>query len=266
MKKYKPKNSLVKPKKKLGQHFLNSSEIAKKIVDCLDTKSIESVVEIGPGMGILTQHIIGLGNKTYFIEIDSESVGYLKENYPLIKNSIIEEDFLKLELSDFKNPIGIIGNFPYNISSQIIFKAIENRTLVHTLVGMFQLEVAKRICEGPGSKTYGILSVLVQAYYETEFMFSLDPLQFTPPPKVNSGVIKLTRKTQLTLNCDEVFFFKIVKTSFQQRRKTLRNSLKVFNLSNIIKEDVIFDRRPETLSVDDFVYLTNIIANGDVST
>jgi len=266
LKKYKPKNSLVKPKKKLGQHFLNSSEIAKKIVDCLDTKSIESVVEIGPGMGILTQHIIGLGNKTYFIEIDSESVGYLKENYPLIKNSIIEEDFLKLELSDFKNPIGIIGNFPYNISSQIIFKAIENRTLVHTLVGMFQLEVAKRICESPGSKTYGILSVLVQAYYETEFMFSLDPLQFTPPPKVNSGVIKLTRKTQLTLNCDEVFFFKIVKTSFQQRRKTLRNSLKVFNLSNIIKEDVIFDRRPETLSVDDFVYLTNIIANGDIST
>ena len=266
MKKYKPKNSLVKPKKKLGQHFLNSSEIAKKIVDCLDTKSIESVVEIGPGMGILTQYIIGLGNKTYFVEIDSESVEYLKENYPLIKNSIIEEDFLKLELSNFKSPIGIIGNFPYNISSQIIFKAIENRTLVHTLVGMFQLEVAKRICEGPGSKTYGILSVLVQAYYETEFMFSLDPLQFTPPPKVNSGVIKLTRKTQLTLNCDEVFFFKIVKTSFQQRRKTLRNSLKVFNLSNIIKEDVIFDRRPETLSVDDFVYLTNIIANGDIST
>ena len=266
MKKYKSKNSLVKPKKKLGQHFLNSSEIAKKIVDCLDTKSIESVVEIGPGMGILTQYIIGLGNKTYFVEIDSESVEYLKENYPLIKNSIIEEDFLKLELSDFKNPIGIIGNFPYNISSQIIFKAIENRTLVHTLVGMFQLEVAKRICEGPGSKTYGILSVLVQAYYETEFMFSLDPLQFTPPPKVNSGVIKLTRKTQLTLNCDEVFFFKIVKTSFQQRRKTLRNSLKVFNLSNNIKEDVIFDRRPETLSVDDFVYLTNIIANGDIST
>ena len=266
MKKYKPKNSLVKPKKKLGQHFLNSSEIAKKIVDCINVENINSVVEIGPGMGILTQYIIGLGNKTYFVEIDSESVEYLKENYPLIKNSIIEEDFLKLELSNFKSPIGIIGNFPYNISSQIIFKAIENRNIVHKLVGMFQLEVAKRICEGPGSKTYGILSVLVQAYYETEFMFSLDPLQFTPPPKVNSGVIKLTRKTQLTLNCDEVFFFKIVKTSFQQRRKTLRNSLKVFNLSNIIKEDVIFDRRPETLSVDDFVYLTNIIANGDIST
>lgn len=266
MKKYKSKNSLVKPKKKLGQHFLNSSEIAKKIVDCIDSKSVDSIIEVGPGMGVLTHHIISLNKKAYFVEIDSESVDYLKENYPLIKNSIIEEDFLKLELSNFKSPIGIIGNFPYNISSQIIFKAIENRNLVHTLVGMFQLEVAKRICEGPGSKTYGILSVLVQAFYETEFIFSLDPLQFTPPPKVNSGVIKLTRKTQLTLNCDEVFFFKIVKTSFQQRRKTLRNSLKVFNLSNNIKEDVIFDKRPETLSVDDFVCLTNIIANGDIST
>jgi 16S rRNA (adenine1518-N6/adenine1519-N6)-dimethyltransferase len=131
---------------------------------------------------------------------------------------------------------------------------------------MFQLEVAKRICEGPGSKTYGIISVLVQAYFKTEFMFSLDPFQFSPPPKVNSGVIKLTRKTQLTLNCDENLFFKIVKTSFQQRRKTIRNSLKVFNLSNNIKEDVIFGRRPETLGVDDFVHLTNIIANGNIST
>ena len=144
--------------------------------------------------------------------------------------------------------------------------AIENRNLVHTIVGMFQLEVAKRICETPGSKTYGILSVLVQAFYNAEFILSLDPLQFTPPPKVNSGVIRLTRKIKPTLNCDEILFFKIVKISFQQRRKTLRNSLKVFNLSNIIKEDVIFDRRPETLSVDDFVYLTNIIANGNIST
>ena len=217
-------------------------------------------------MGILTQHIIGLNKKAYFIEIDGESVKYLKENYPLIKDCIIEEDFLKLELNNFKNPIGIIGNFPYNISSQIIFKAIENRKIVQTLVGMFQLEVAKRICEGPGSKTYGIISVLVQAYYKADFMFSLDPFQFTPPPKVNSGVIKLTRKAQQKLNCDEKLFFKIVKTSFQQRRKTIRNSLKTFNLSNNIKEDVIFGRRPETLCVDDFVHLTNIIANGSIST
>ena len=220
MKKYKPKNSLVKPKKKLGQHFLNSSEIAKKIVDCINYQNIDSIIEVGPGMGILTQHIINLNERAYFVEIDNESVEYLKENYPVIKDSIIEEDFLKLELSDFKSPIGIIGNFPYNISSQIIFKAIENRNVVHTVVGMFQLEVAKRICETPGSKTYGILSVLVQAFYNAEFILSLDPLQFTPPPKVNSGVIRLTRKIKPTLNCDEILFFKIVKISFQQRRKT----------------------------------------------
>ena len=164
MKKYKLKNSLVKPKKKLGQHFLNSSEIAEKIVDCINYQNIDSIIEVGPGMGILTQHIINLNKRAYFVEIDNESVEYLKENYPVIKDSIIEEDFLKLELSDFKSPIGIIGNFPYNISSQIIFKAIENRNVVHTIVGMFQLEVAKRICETPGSKTYGILSVLVQAF------------------------------------------------------------------------------------------------------
>jgi 16S rRNA (adenine1518-N6/adenine1519-N6)-dimethyltransferase len=266
LKKYKLKNSLVKPKKKLGQHFLNSSEIAEKIVDCINYQNIDSIIEVGPGMGILTQHIINLNKRAYFVEIDNESVEYLKENYPVIKDSIIEEDFLKLELSDFKSPIGIIGNFPYNISSQIIFKAIENRNVVHTIVGMFQLEVAKRICETPGSKTYGILSVLVQAFYNAEFILSLDPLQFTPPPKVNSGVIRLTRKIKPTLNCDEILFFKIVKTSFQQRRKTLRNSLKVFNLSDNIKEDVIFGRRPETLSVDDFVHLTNIIANGNIST
>ena len=147
MKKFKPNNNLVKPKKKLGQHFLNSSDIAKQIVDCIDSENIDSIIEVGPGMGILTQHIIGFSKKSYFVEIDNESVKYLKENYPLIKDSIIEEDFLKLELNNFKNPIGIIGNFPYNISSQIIFKAIENRSIVHTLVGMFQLEVAKRICE-----------------------------------------------------------------------------------------------------------------------
>ena len=255
-------------KKRLGQHFLTDLNIAQKIADQLDFVSYDKVLEIGPGMGVLTQFLNLKKGTLDLIEIDQESVIYLHQKFPELKNHIHLGDVLKIDLTTIfpSGDFAIIGNFPYNISSQIIFKAIENRNLVHTLVGMFQLEVAKRICEGPGSKTYGILSVLVQAYYETEFMFSLDPLQFTPPPKVNSGVIKLTRKTQLTLNCDEVFFFKIVKTSFQQRRKTLRNSLKVFNLSNIIKEDVIFDRRPETLSVDDFVYLTNIIANGDIST
>jgi len=263
LKKY---NSTVKPKKRLGQHFLESSEIAKKIVDCLDCNDINTVIEIGPGMGILTNHIIKLSKNSFFIEIDNESVDYLKKEFSEIEHSIIQEDFLKIDLKKFKSPLAIIGNFPYNISSQIVFKIIENKNTVEALVGMFQLEVAKRICEKPGSKSYGILSVLVQAYYETCFEFLLEPTYFNPPPKVNSGVITLKRKKQLELKCNETLFFKVVKTSFQQRRKTIRNSLKVFNLSDNIKEDVIFGKRPETLSVDDFIHLTNIIANENIST
>lgn len=261
----KKSNSLVKPKKKLGQHFLKSSDVAKKIVDCLDTENIFSILEIGPGMGILTEHIIDLNKNSYFIEIDKESVIYLKQKYNGIDENIIEEDFLKIDLKNFKSSIAVIGNFPYNISSQIVFKIIENRDLVDKLVGMFQLEVAKRICEGPGTKSYGIISVLVQAFYDAKFEFMLEPKHFNPPPKVDSGVISLKRKKDLKLNCDENLFFKVVKTSFQQRRKTLRNSLKKFNLSNNIKEDVIFDKRPETLSVKDFIHLTNIIANENIS-
>ena len=189
---------------------------------------------------------------------------YLDKMYPKIKNSIIHDDFLKISLDQFKTPIGLIGNFPYNISSQILFKLIENRKNVEELVGMFQLEVANRVCASPGSKTYGILSVLVQAFYVTEFLFDLNPSHFNPPPKVNSGVIRLTKKDDQDLDCDEKLFFKIVKTSFQQRRKTLRNSLKTFNLPVNIKEDVIFEKRPETLSVDDFILLTNIIADGTI--
>ena len=263
MKKY---NSTVKPKKRLGQHFLESSEIAKKIVDCLDCNDINTIIEVGPGMGILTNHIIKLSKNSFFIEIDNESVDYLKKQFSEIEQSIVQEDFLKIDLKKFKSPLAIIGNFPYNISSQIVFKIIENKNTVETLVGMFQLEVAKRICEKPGSKSYGILSVLVQAYYETSFEFLLEPTCVNPPPKVNSGVITLKRKKQLELKCNETLFFKVVKTSFQQRRKTIRNSLKVFNLSNNIKEDVIFGKRPETLSVDDFIHLTNIIANENIST
>ena len=235
-------------------------------MDCLDCNGINTIIEIGPGMGILTNHIIKLSKNSFFIEIDNESVEYLKKEFSEIEHSIIQEDFLKIDLKKFKSPLAIIGNFPYNISSQIVFKIIENKNTVETLVGMFQLEVAKRICEKPGSKSYGILSVLVQAYYETNFEFLLEPTYFNPPPKVNSGVITLKRKKQLELKCNETLFFKVVKTSFQQRRKTIRNSLKVFNLSNNIKEDVIFGKRPETLSVDDFIHLTNIIANENIST
>ena len=252
----------LKPKKRLGQHFLKDSNIAKKIVDGLNNNDLNCIIEIGPGMGILTDHLIRFKKKIKLVEIDSESVKYLNEKYFDLNEHIIEKDFLKINLKEFDSPIGIIGNFPYNISSQILFKLLENKNIVDQLVGMFQLEVAKRVCAPPGSKTYGILSVLVQAFYDTEFLFSLSPDYFSPPPKVNSGVIKLIKKEEINLKCDEFLFFKVVKTSFQQRRKTLRNSLKIFNLSDNIKEDVIFGRRPETLSVDEFVLLTNIIKNG----
>ncbi len=243
---------------------MKDSNISKKIVEGLVSKKLNSIIEIGPGMGILTQHLINSKTKTYFIEIDKESITYLNNVFPEIKDSIINEDFLKIDLAQFKAPIGLIGNFPYNISSQILFKLIENREKIEELVGMFQFEVAKRICAPPGSKTYGILSVLVQAFYSAEFLFALSPHHFNPPPKVNSGVIKLTKKNTQFLDCDEKLFFKIVKTSFQQRRKTLRNSLKSFNLPINIKEDAIFEKRPEALSVDDFILLTNMIADGTI--
>ena len=217
-------------------------------------------------MGVLTDHLIHFKKKLKLVEIDFESVKYLNKKYIDLNENIIEKDFLKINLKEFDSPIGMIGNFPYNISSQILFKMLENKSIVDQLVGMFQLEVAKRVCAPPGSKIYGILSVLVQAFYNTEFLFSLSPDYFSPPPKVNSGVIKLIKKKETNLNCDEELFFKVVKTSFQQRRKTLRNSLKTFNLSDNIKEDVIFGRRPETLSVDEFIWLTNTIKNGIIST
>ncbi len=254
----------VKPKKHLGQHFLKDSNVSKKIADSLISKKLKTILEIGPGMGILTQHLTINKTQTFFIEIDNESIIYLNNKFPEIKKSIINEDFLKLDLEKFDLPIGLIGNFPYNISSQILFRLIENRDKIDELVGMFQLEVAKRVCAIPGSKTYGILSVLVQAFYSAELLFSLKPHYFNPPPKVNSGIIRLAKKPIHSLDCDEKLFFKIVKSSFQQRRKTLKNSLKTFNLPNNIKEDVIFERRPETLSVDDFILLTNIIDDGTI--
>jgi 16S rRNA (adenine1518-N6/adenine1519-N6)-dimethyltransferase len=215
-------------------------------------------------MGILTQHLISKKTQTYFVELDKDSISYLNKIFPKIKKSIIHSDFLKIDLTKFNSPIGLIGNFPYNISSQILFKMIENRDRIDELVGMFQLEVAKRVCSKPGSKIYGILSVLVQAFYNTELLFKLDPSYFNPPPKVDSGVIRLNKKKHVKLDCDESLFFKVVKTSFQQRRKTLRNSLKKFNIPNNIKEGAIFEKRPETLCVNDFILLTNIIADGTI--
>ena len=251
----------VRAKKYLGQHFLMDENIAKKIAETLSYKNYDTVLEIGPGMGVLTKYLIQKEIETFVIEIDSEAVEYLKTHYPRIKDHIIEKDFLKFDLqSIFRDQqFAIIGNFPYNISSQIVFKLLELRHQVPEFSGMFQKEVAQRICEKEGSKTYGILSVLTQAFYDAEYLFSVSPSVFNPPPKVNSGVLRLKRRKDFQLECDENLFFKVVKTAFNQRRKTLRNSLKTFNLSDNLKANVIFGKRPEQLSVAAFIELTQLI-------
>ena len=251
----------VKAKKHLGQHFLKDENIAKKIADTLSLNGYKDVLEIGPGMGVLTKYLLKKEITTHVIEIDSESVEYLKNNYLNLANRIYEKDFLKYDLSEIFNdqPFAIIGNFPYNISSQIVFKTLELRHQVPEFSGMFQKEVAQRICSKEGSKVYGILSVLTQAFYNAEYLFTVPPSVFNPPPKVDSGVLLLTRKEDFTLPCDEALFFKVVKTSFQQRRKTLRNSLKTFNLSDNLKANTIFGRRPEQLNVSEFIELTSLI-------
>lgn len=249
----------VKPKKYLGQHFLIDKEIAKKIVMSLSNP--KNVLEIGPGTGILTEFLINKNINLKLVEIDSESVDFLIQELSVNEKIILKQDFLKLNLKGLfnQNSFSVIGNFPYNISSQILFKIIENREIISEMIGMFQLEVAERICENEGSKKYGIISVLTQAFYHTEFLFSVSSNLFNPPPKVNSAVIKLIIKRNIKLQCDENLFFKIVKLSFQQRRKTIRNSLKTFNLSKNLREHTIFDNRPEQLSVNKFVQLTNLI-------
>ncbi|MDX1829785.1 MAG: 16S rRNA (adenine(1518)-N(6)/adenine(1519)-N(6))-dimethyltransferase RsmA [Lutibacter sp.] len=248
----------VRAKKHLGQHFLKDEEIAKKIADSLTEKNYENVLEIGPGMGVLTKYLLQKKFKTSVIEIDSESVEYLKANYLNLANNIISKDFLKINLSDYfqENQVAIIGNFPYNISTQIVFKTLENKQQIPEFSGMFQKEVAQRIASKPGSKVYGILSVLAQAFYTVEYLFTVPPDVFNPPPKVDSGVIRLIRKENYTLPVNEKLFYKIVKLGFNQRRKTLRNSLKSLNLSDKLKQDAIFAKRPEQLSVEQFIELT----------
>ena len=249
----------VTPKKSLGQHFLNDISIAKKIVESLSP--CQNILEIGPGTGILTQFLLKKNNNLKLVEIDNESVNFLILELKINKNIIYNQDFLNLDLSKIfeNNNFSVIGNFPYNISSQIVFKIIENRKLIPEMCGMFQYEVAERICENEGSKKYGIISVITQAFYETKLLFEVPNNFFSPPPKVNSAVILLKRKKNLKIDCDEKLFFKIVKLSFQQRRKTIRNSLKQINLSENLREHTIFDKRPEQLSVDQFIDLTNLI-------
>jgi len=252
----------VRAKKFLGQHFLKDETIANKIADSLSLEGYQHILEIGPGMGMLTKYLLKKDKTIWVVEIDRESIAYLKTHYLHLSERIIEEDFLKMDLSTYfkDQPLAIIGNFPYNISSQIVFKAIENRENIPEFSGMFQKEVAQRICGKPGNKTYGILSVLTQAFYDTEYLFTVAPSVFNPPPKVDSGVLKLTRKKNYTLPVDTAFFFRVVKTAFNQRRKTLRNSLKSFDISDKLKEDVIFALRPEQLSVQQFIELTKSLA------
>ncbi|MCR9226745.1 MAG: 16S rRNA (adenine(1518)-N(6)/adenine(1519)-N(6))-dimethyltransferase RsmA [Flavobacteriaceae bacterium] len=272
---YVQKDGAVKAKKHLGQHFLKDESVAQKIARTLSLEGYTNVIEIGPGMGVLTKYLLQRDLDLVAMDLDEESIVYLNHSFPLehaaiLKQNnrlnVIEADFLKFDLMELygEEQFAITGNFPYNISSQIVFKMLELRKQVPEFSGMFQKEVAKRICEEPGSKTYGILSVLVQAYYKAEYLFTVPPGVFDPPPKVDSGVLRLTRKKELNLPCDERLFFKVVKTSFNQRRKTIRNSLKTFNLSDNLKEDAIFDQRPEQLSVADFVTLTQKIADDPV--
>jgi len=251
----------VQPKKHLGQHFLNDENTARKIADTLSLEGYDHVLEVGPGMGVLTKYLLDKPVNVSVIEIDTESVAYLNGNYPKLHGHVISGDFLKLDfrpLFDGK-PFAVIGNYPYNISSQIVFRALELRDRIPEFSGMFQKEVAERICEKQGSKTYGILSVLVQAFYDAEYLFTVSEHVFMPPPKVKSGVLRLVRKLDYKLPCDEKLFFNVVKTAFNQRRKTLRNSLKTLHLSDILQQDAIFALRPEQLGVAQFIQLTQKI-------
>lgn len=252
---------IVRAKKNLGQHFLNDQNIARKIVESLQAKGAGKVLEIGPGMGVLTQFLMQQSAfETSVVEIDRESVDYLIRHYPELKERIISADFLRLNLHNhFQEPFAVIGNFPYNISSQIFFKILEYRNQVPEVVGMLQKEVAERLAAGPGSKTYGILSVLLQAYYNIEYLFTVHENVFSPPPKVKSGVIRLTRNERAHLDCDEKLFTSIIKMAFNQRRKTMRNSLKSLISSDELKANPIFDKRPEQLSVAEFELLARMI-------
>ena len=251
----------VKAKKHLGQHFLKDESIAKNIADTLSLEGYNDVLEIGPGMGVLTKYLLKKDTNVYVVEIDPESVVYLDQNYPKLKDKIIAKDFLKYNINEVFDgkQFAIIGNFPYNISTQIVFRALEYRNQIPEFAGMFQKEVAQRICEKKGTKAYGILSVLVQAFFDAEYLFTVDEHVFIPPPKVKSGVLRLRRKANFTLPCSEKLFFSVVKTAFQQRRKTMRNSLKTMNLSDALREDKIFDLRPEQLDVSQFIALTQKI-------
>ena len=251
---------LVKPKKFLGQHFLKDLSIAKDIADTVDECPGLPILEVGPGMGVLTQFLMEKGREVKVVELDFESVAYLRENFPALEGNIIEDDFLKLKLEKLFDgrPFVLTGNYPYNISSQIFFKMLDYKDLIPCCTGMIQKEVAERIAAGPGSKTYGILSILIQAWYKVEYLFTVHEHVFNPPPKVKSAVIRMTRNETKELGCNERLFKLIVKTTFNQRRKTLRNSISsILEKGNPLSNDPVFNKRPEQLSVQEFIEMTN---------
>ena len=265
----------VQAKKHLGQHFLTDLDTAKRIAQTLTLKDTHRVLEIGPGTGVLTQFLLEQPIDLVALDIDRESIDYLNQQWapvqaqlmhPGAKLRVVYGDFLKADIQDWfgGQPFNITGNFPYNISTKIVFKLLAFRDQIPEFSGMFQKEVAQRICAGPGSKVYGILSVLTQAFYEATYLFTVPPGVFSPPPKVDSGVLLLQRRTSTDLGCDEKRFFLVVKTAFNQRRKTLRNSLKGCFPDGFLPKDAIFDQRPEQLGVAEFVALTQLLDHGHI--
>ncbi|RFC55947.1 16S rRNA (adenine(1518)-N(6)/adenine(1519)-N(6))-dimethyltransferase RsmA [Brumimicrobium aurantiacum] len=253
----------VQPKKHLGQHFLTDENICKKIVaQYVNFKGANNILEIGPGMGAITKYFLDIeGTELHVMEIDKDSVEYLSTVYPQLQGKIHSDDFLKTDLSQFfdKSPFAVVGNFPYNISSQILFHCIEYRNQIPEIMGMFQKEVAERVAEPPGSKKYGILSVLMQTYYDIEYCFTVHENVFNPPPKVKSGVIRCLRNDRTHLPVDEELYKRIIKATFNQRRKTIRNGLKLILDVSLLPDHPFLKKRAETLSVDDFIQLTQII-------
>lgn len=249
---------MVRPKKSLGQHFLKDKNIARKIVDALHAEPRAAVLEIGPGTGVLTELLAARKLDLRLVEVDAESVAFLKTNFPLLGPAIVHGDFLELDIAGlFPGHFAVIGNFPYNISSQIFFRVLDVRNQVDQVVCMLQKEVAKRLVARHGNKTYGILSVLLQAYYDMEYLFEVSPGVFHPPPKVTSAVIRLTRNKRPHLGCDEILFRRLVKQGFQNRRKTLRNALKNLNLPAAVYQLDVMNKRAEQLSVEQFIKLTS---------
>ena len=262
----------VRAKKNLGQHFLKDEDIARRIAETISEGELPSasrqygelpILEVGPGMGVLTKYLMHSGRQLTAVELDHESVEFLARLYPELK--VVEADFLKMNLDEiYPGEFALIGNYPYNISSQIFFKVLDNRDKIPVVSGMLQKEVAERICSGPGSKVYGILSVLLQAWYDCEYLFNVEPGVFAPPPKVRSGVLRLTRNSRQSLGVDEAFFKTVVKTAFGQRRKTLRNSVRGLlppGASIPASADELLSLRPEQLSVERFVELTNLLSD-----